>query len=367
MVRGALGLGLAVSFPEIDINPQPKVIVLSAHALRGVGAERQRLLRRLTPRPHLLSPRRTPSGSEADAVFLRLFLTAKHTHSAAISASRHPSQAAKTVIAAPPPGAALAGGTSDSRARPKPEATAPRPQPRKEEARGQHGSRGWKTHVRTPGQVPGLLRPGHCTSPTGCGRPQGPDIGSRPGATHAPSLRAAPAHGHAQQVAEGPNCPSASRMSFPDVPATSALWRPWWPATEVERETTAGAADSQGCLSLGLITEDPLGAAPETTQLPFPGSSGGPAGALQQPGKEHRAVSIGTRWTCEQRAGVSRKLLCVKKQRKETGWGAGRGPVCHVNQAGSQVQVGARWWAPDPAPTPPTHPWPSPPSSSSRG
>ena len=45
VVRGALGLGLAVSFPEIDINPQPKVIVLSAHALRGVGAERQRLLR----------------------------------------------------------------------------------------------------------------------------------------------------------------------------------------------------------------------------------------------------------------------------------------------------------------------------------
>ena len=74
---------------------------------------------------------------------------------------------------------------------------------------------------------------------------------------------------------------------FPDVPATSALWRPWWPATEVERETTAGAADSQGCLCLGLITEDQLGAAPETTPLPFPESSGGPAGALQQPGKEH--------------------------------------------------------------------------------
>ena len=167
--------------------------------------------------------------------------------------------------------------------------------------------------------------------------------------------------------AGGPNCPSASRMSFPDVPTTSALWRPWWPATEVERQTTAGAADSQGCLSLGLITEDPLGAAPETTQLPFPGSSGGPEGALQQPGKEHGGVSFGTRWTREHRAGVSRKLLCVKKQRKETGWGAGRGPVCHVNQAGSQVQVGARWWAPDPAPTPPAHPWPSPPSSSSRG
>lgn len=46
VVRGALGLGLAVSFPEIHIDPQPEVIVLSSHALRGksrdssVGAAR---------------------------------------------------------------------------------------------------------------------------------------------------------------------------------------------------------------------------------------------------------------------------------------------------------------------------------------
>jgi hypothetical protein len=34
VVRGAPGLGLAVSFPEISIYPKPEVTVLPTHALR---------------------------------------------------------------------------------------------------------------------------------------------------------------------------------------------------------------------------------------------------------------------------------------------------------------------------------------------
>lgn len=39
VVRGARGLGLAVSFPEVDVDPQPEVMMLPSHALRREGRQ----------------------------------------------------------------------------------------------------------------------------------------------------------------------------------------------------------------------------------------------------------------------------------------------------------------------------------------
>ena len=62
-VRGARGLGLAVSFPEIDVDPQPKVTVLSSHTLRREVCQ--------TPRP---TPALRPQGhAEANATFFFFF------------------------------------------------------------------------------------------------------------------------------------------------------------------------------------------------------------------------------------------------------------------------------------------------------
>lgn len=64
-VRGARGLGLAVSFPEINVDPQPKVTVLSAHALQREAHQ--------TARP---TPALRPQGRvEVNAAFF--FLTVK--------------------------------------------------------------------------------------------------------------------------------------------------------------------------------------------------------------------------------------------------------------------------------------------------
>ena len=51
-VCGACGLGLAVSFPEIDIDPQPKVTVLSSHALRREACHTPKPTPALRPQGH---------------------------------------------------------------------------------------------------------------------------------------------------------------------------------------------------------------------------------------------------------------------------------------------------------------------------